>query len=358
MAAARGIILTCDRSMLEFGGYVELNRHWAYSLLRRMNFVQRKVTTAKSKYAIADFNRLKTEFLEDVVATVEMEEIPLELILNWDQTGIRIVPSNTWTMDQQGVKRVEIGGSGDKRQITAVFCGSIVGDFLPIQLIYQGKTARCHPRFEFPPEWDITHSPKHWSNETTMIQYIEKIIIPYINKVRESTGSNTPAMIIMDNFKGQVTAAVNSLLEANSIHVCLLPPNTTDRLQPLDISVNKPAKDFLKRKFEDWYSNEIMKQLKGREIESAELQPINLGMPVLKELGARWIVEMAAYFGENPQIIVNGFVKAGITEALDGTIDCGSEEEENVRGELNDSEGDDSSVDDDSGVMDLTGEDD
>ena len=67
---------------------------------------------------------------------------------------------------------------------------------------------------------------------------------------------------------------------------------------------------------------------------------------------------MAAYFGENPQIIVNGFVKARIAEALDGTIDCGSEEEENVRGELSDSKGDDSSVDDDSGVMDLTGEDD
>ena len=37
---------------------------------------QRKVTTAKSKYAIADFDRVKAEFLEDVVATVEMEEIP------------------------------------------------------------------------------------------------------------------------------------------------------------------------------------------------------------------------------------------------------------------------------------------
>ena len=100
MVAARDIVLTCDRSMLvEFGGHVELNRPLAYSLLRRRNFVQRKVTTAKSKYAIADFDRLKTEFLEDVVAMVEIEEIPLELILDWDQTGIRIVPSNTWTMD-------------------------------------------------------------------------------------------------------------------------------------------------------------------------------------------------------------------------------------------------------------------
>ena len=85
VAAARGILLTCDRSMLvEFGRHTEFNRHWAYSLPHRMNFVQRKVTTAKSKHAIADFDRLKEEFLEDGVTTVGMEEIPPELILNWD----------------------------------------------------------------------------------------------------------------------------------------------------------------------------------------------------------------------------------------------------------------------------------
>ena len=67
-----------------------------------------------------------------------------------------------------------------------------------------------------------------------------------------------------------------------------------------------------------------MKQLEGRDIESAELQPIILGMPVLKELGAKWMVEMAEYFGENPQIVVNGLVKAGIAGALDGHIDCRS----------------------------------
>ena len=47
-----------------------------------MKFVQRKVTTAKSKHTIADFTRLKEQFLQDVVAMVEMEEIPPELILN------------------------------------------------------------------------------------------------------------------------------------------------------------------------------------------------------------------------------------------------------------------------------------
>ena len=49
MAAARGILMSTDKQRLvEFGRYV--NRHWAYSLLKWMKFVQRKATTAKSKY--------------------------------------------------------------------------------------------------------------------------------------------------------------------------------------------------------------------------------------------------------------------------------------------------------------------
>ena len=45
----------------------------------------------------------------------------MELILNWDQTGIKMVPSSGWTMDQQGAKQMKICGVADKRSITAVF---------------------------------------------------------------------------------------------------------------------------------------------------------------------------------------------------------------------------------------------
>ena len=110
-------------------------------------------------------------------------------------------------------------------------------------------------------------------------------------------------------------------LESNNIHVCLLPPNTTDQLQPMDLSVNKPAKDFLKRCFEDWYAEQVTAQLDGRDTESTELEPVSLSLPVLKELGAKWLVQMSEYFAVNPQIVVNGFVKAGITAALDGQED-------------------------------------
>ena len=57
--------------------------------------------------------------------------------MNWDQTGFNIVLASAWTMDKQGKRRVEIIGLKDKRQITAVICGNIQGDFLLIQLTFK-----------------------------------------------------------------------------------------------------------------------------------------------------------------------------------------------------------------------------
>ena len=91
--------------------------------------MKRKVTTAKSKQSTKEFAQLKETFLNDVMSTVEMQEIPAELILDWDQMGIKIVPSGTWTMERQGCKCVEAVGVNDKQLITAVFCGSLVGGF-------------------------------------------------------------------------------------------------------------------------------------------------------------------------------------------------------------------------------------
>ena len=174
-----------------------------------------------------------------------MEEIPPELIINWDQTGMEIVPSSSWTMNQCGAKRVDMVGLDDKCQITVVLCSTLTGELLPVQLIYAGTTSGCHPKFNFPPGWHITYSKKHWSNEETMIQYVENIILPYVKRVRQDLGNEeTPAVVIMDNFKGQITEKITSLLQDNYIRTCLLPANTTDLLQPMDLTVNKPARLF------------------------------------------------------------------------------------------------------------------
>ena len=96
--------------------------------------MQRK---AASKFSVDNFAEKKEQFLRDLVTIVKMEEIPPELILNW---GMKVVSSYSWTMHDQGARRVEIIGLSDKRQITAVFCGNLLGEFLPMQVIFKGKT--------------------------------------------------------------------------------------------------------------------------------------------------------------------------------------------------------------------------
>ena len=75
-----------------------------------MHFVKRKALTSKSRYT-PTIAMLKESFLEDVWTVVTMEDIPPELVLNTDQTGIKMVPTSSWTMNQQGAKRLEVVGS-------------------------------------------------------------------------------------------------------------------------------------------------------------------------------------------------------------------------------------------------------
>ena len=146
--------------------------------------------------------KLQKAFLADVTTVVIMEEIPPELVLNWDQTGIRLVLCSSWTMEKQEEKRVEMVGVNNKCQIVAVFCGYMLRDFLPVQLVYKGKTSRCHPSYSFLASWHVIHLPNHWSTKETRLQYIEHIIISYVEKVREDVGNDKAALVISGNSKG------------------------------------------------------------------------------------------------------------------------------------------------------------
>ena len=141
---------------------------------------------------------------------VIIEEIPDSLIINWGQTGINYVPVSQWTMAKEGSKRVDVVGLNDKWQITAVFGGTLCGKFLPIQLVYQGKTSRCMSSIDFPKSWHITYTPNHWCNENTELCYIEKIIVPYVQSTRAELclPPSHPALVIFDEFNGQTTDKV------------------------------------------------------------------------------------------------------------------------------------------------------
>ena len=54
-----------------------------------------------------------------------MNEIPDELIFNWDQTALPLVLTRQWTMHPAGGTMVPIAHSDDKQNITTVLAGTI-----------------------------------------------------------------------------------------------------------------------------------------------------------------------------------------------------------------------------------------
>ena len=51
-----------------------------------------------------NFDEIKQQYLIDIHAAVEMEDIPPSLFINWDHTATKIVPSR-WTMEKKGIKK-------------------------------------------------------------------------------------------------------------------------------------------------------------------------------------------------------------------------------------------------------------
>ena len=137
----------------------------------------------------------------------------------WSWTGIR-QPLNTYLCQTgqwiKGSKQVEVVDIDNKRQSNTHhtwFAASLSGHFLPMQLVYEGKTTKCHPAVKFPVGWQVTHMPNHWCNEETMIDCIESVVVPYNYDTEKKTTSNLKhtRLVNLDKFKGQTTSRVLNL---------------------------------------------------------------------------------------------------------------------------------------------------
>ena len=143
--------------------------------------------------------------------------------------------------------------------ITTTFTISLDGKFIPMRLIYAGKTERGIPNIKFTKSFSLSTNPTHFSNETESLKLMKEIAIPYFQTERKKLGlaANHSGLIIMGVFKGQATDAVQNLLKKNNIFFTKVPANMTNLFQLLDLTVNGYAKSYLKKLFTAWFAKQI-----------------------------------------------------------------------------------------------------
>ena len=275
---AHGVILSTKPGLLkENGGSITLTDRWARNTLKSMSMVKLRGTTAKCKIPELLYEETKFTFQRNISTKVREFNIPPSLVINLDQTPLSYVTCEKYTFEALGSKTVPIASSDDKRAITGTFACSADGRFLPKQLIYKGKTKQSLPKYTFPKDFEVIFNEKHWANES----------VPYVDdeKVLLGLPKAQKTLLVYDVFKGHLTEKVNEIMALNNIVHELVPANMTNLFQPLDITVNRVAKDIVRRCYSLYYSGEVMKQI------SAGIAPrdvkVNLKLSKIKTTSRR-----------------------------------------------------------------------
>ena len=124
---------------------------------------------------------------------------------------------------------IPIKSVDDKRQITDTFAVSCTEQFLPIQLIYAGKSKRSLPKYSFPPSFSVKFKENHWSNTEKSVEFFKEITFLYLEDTKrlKSYSLEQHALVIMDTFKGEDNDTLKKLCAENYCDVVIVPHNLT-----------------------------------------------------------------------------------------------------------------------------------
>lgn len=294
------------------------SQQWASWWVRQeggLHWSWRKRTTDGSAMPL-DWQTRGAEMGRRIGALMQIHNIHASLVVNLDQTGLNLVPSSQYTYEMVNERWVEITGSGDKRQITAVLASSLHGDLLPLQLVFGGTTPRCHPE-ETPnskaARVHITHSHNHWSSLETMQQWVQHVLIPYAERCvnQFSLNSDARVLLILDCWSVHKSKSFLDWIAGQPygrrIHVVFVPARCTSKLQVADVALQRPFKAHIRNSFSKWTAETMMRQIQANE---APNMHVHYKMATIKPLTLDWSVASWHSLNADKSTIAQGWHNA------------------------------------------------
>ena len=181
---------------------------------------------------------------------------------------------------------------------------------LPLFVVFKGKTKRSIEKVSVPYGFVCTTQAKGWMDEERMIEWIQRVWGPYVRGNR--------ALLSLGTFSGHLTVRVKDSFHKCGTTLLVLPGGCTLVLQPLDVSINKPFKGYIRQK------------LCERMVQEAEWC-----LQASKAILMEWIKTAADLVEKSPTTIKKSFQVTGIISKPDSTrSDAVCEEIENIMEEV------------------------
>ena len=270
---------------------------WLTSFKIRHTLSTRQRTSIGQKLP-ADYEEKLTSFHTFVIKMRKRHQYSLKDIYNMDETPLKFDMPSTRTLHDTGDKTVHIKTTNsEKRGFTAVLTVCADGSRLRPWIIYKGVR---DPKIKIPGVY-VNMQKKGYIDEEGCLNWI-RTNFPLRSK------EEPRRLLVWDSCATHLTGKVRAELDKRNIDVAVIPGGLTSLVQPLDVAVNKPMKDNMKKLWSTW-------------MESGKGDYNNQGKrkPPTKEQVTTWVGE--AWDDIDPEIITNGFLRCGISNKLDGTQD-------------------------------------
>jgi len=221
---------------------------------------------------------------------------------NADDMAIYLDMPPNYMLEKKGVKEVLLKTTGcEKLRLTVMLAATADGRKLPLLLILKRKTL---PRSEaFPKDVIVRAQEKGWMAEELMLEWL-KIVWGR----RPRAFLNQPSMLVLDAFIGHLTDSMKNQLRKTKTELVVIPGGMTSVLQPMDVSINKPFKDRLRRHYLTWIADPARELKETGKIKHTAPSEV-----------ARWVSVVWKVITES--IIIRSFKKSCISNALDRSKD-------------------------------------
>ena len=208
---------------------------WLKSFSRRhhlVNWMADNITPVQAEISADNINNY-FDNLKNTVAGV-----PAANIFSYDETNFTDDPGASKIVCRRGMGRVEKKIQHVKTSISVMFCGSATGQFLPPMVVYQAKHVCTEWTTGGPAGAVYESTPSGWFDSRTFTRWFQDVFLPGT----EAMAANGPRLLIGDNLASHFEPAMLAMCEENTVIFTSLLPNVTHLLQPLDVSVFRPAK--------------------------------------------------------------------------------------------------------------------
>ena len=210
-------------------------------------------------------------------------------VYNVDESGITTVQSkNCRVIALKGKKQVGAVTAAERGSlVTVVFCMNAAGGFVPVLFVFPRKNMKAELLDGAPPGSIAACHPSGWIQQHIFTQWL-KHFIEFVKPSRKD-----PVLLILDgHYSHTRNIDVIEIARSNYVSILCIPPHTSHKMQPLDLTFMSPFKTYYSQQIQIW-----LKQNPGRIINSYQISKL-MCPAYLKSATA--------------EISVNGFRKSGI----------------------------------------------